>query len=406
MLDDFRPQPYQGQSIYYYNRLDGDRGAINESDLDWGVGEVTMTVTAGKSWGGVWMSLNHPATESLPIDFSAILPSQISSAYQSQMTGIEVRIVRGTPGRRFRMELKNGDSLPWSREFNLTGGPQIASYTLPALDNITQFVWVLDSAVASDYVVVDKVSFTASTKITDTAMAVFVWSYGMLLSNQDESYGLVRDKAKDLSGAFDAIQSTGSLAAATAIAAQFGVIEQAEAVKVVNKISNTLLSPDFPKFHGLWPHWITTTVTGTITIHPDSEWSSVDTAIAAIGLLDAQIALGLDPSGTEQFLRSIDWTDLQLEGGISHGYTYTEAKIPYSWDTFGGESWLVELVAAGATGKLGPIAYPTPPTANGSGFIDELAWLYTLPPSVPDNWGTDWDSYRMAATFTHLRMNG
>ena len=75
LLDDFSPQPYQGESVYFYNRLEGDRGAVNDSILDWGDGQVTTIVSSGNSWGGVWMSLNHPIREGLSIDFSAILPS-------------------------------------------------------------------------------------------------------------------------------------------------------------------------------------------------------------------------------------------------------------------------------------------------------------------------------------------
>jgi hypothetical protein len=40
--------------------------------------------------------------------------------------------------------------------------------------------------------------------------------------------GLVRDKAKDASGEFDAIQATGCLAAATASAEQLGVVDQGD----------------------------------------------------------------------------------------------------------------------------------------------------------------------------------
>jgi len=125
-------------------------------------------------------------------------------------------------------------------------------------------------------------------------------------------------------------------------------------------------------------------------IVPGTEWSSVDTVIAALGLLDAQSGLGLDTSGTEQLLQNIDWADLVTPGGISHGYTYAGDRLPYAWDVFGGESWLVELAFASVTGQSEPLAYPTPPTANGSGFIDELAWLYVLPPDQADYWGTDW----------------
>ena len=74
--------------------------------------------------------------------------------------------------------------------------------------------WI--GAAAGDTVVLDSIAFTATTPITDTATAAFVWSYGQLLNNWNPTTGLVRDKAKDASGAFDAIQATGSLAAATA----------------------------------------------------------------------------------------------------------------------------------------------------------------------------------------------
>ncbi len=396
LVDDFRPQPYQADSVYHYNRLGGDRGEINNPDTDWGTGQVTTTISLGNSWGGVWMSLNHPNREGLPIHFSAILPSQILPAYQSQITDITVLVARGTPSKTFKLELKDGDELRWKKEITLEGGQQVVSFDLPALGDVNHFVWVLDNASAGDYVVLESVSFTATTQITDTALAAFVWSYAMLLNNWNPTTGLVRDKARDASGEFDVIQATGSLAAATAVAEQLGIVTRTDAVQIARRIGDTLLL-DLPRYHGLWPHWVQISSTGAITIVPNTEWSSVDTTIAAIGLLAAQSGLGMDTSGTQQMLQGIDWDDLRSPGGISHGYTYTGDLIPYAWDTFGGESWLVKLVYAGVTGQAAPIAYPSPPTANGSGFIDELAWLYVLPPSGQDYWGTDWASYRLAA---------
>jgi hypothetical protein len=396
LLDDFVPQPYQGASLYYYNRLEGDRGAVNDSTLDWGTGQVTTTIAPGNSWGGVWMSLNHPIREAQPIDFSAILPRQISPAYQSQITGITAVIADGMPDRIFKLELKDRGELRWKKELLLNGGPQVASSDLPALGNINEFLWVLDHASAGDYVVLESISFTATTQITDTAMAAFVWSYGMLLNNWNPATGLVRDKARDASGEFDAIQVTGSLAAATAVAEQLGIVERADAIQIVKRISDTLLL-DLPRHHGLWPHWVKVSPAGKATIVENTEWSSVDTVIAALGLLTAQSALGMDTSGTEQMLQAIDWNDLAKPQGISHGYTYKGEPIPYAWDIFGGETWLVELAYAGATGRVVPITYPSPPTANGSGFIDELAWLFVPPPPGQDHWGTDWKAYRAAA---------
>jgi hypothetical protein len=291
--------------------------------------------------------------------------------------------------------------LRWKKEITLDGGQQIVSSNLPAFGNSNQVIWVLDHANPGDYVVLAKMSSTATTPITDTAMAAFVWSYGMLLNNWNPATGLVCDKAKDVSGEFDAIQATGSLVAATAIAKQLGIVDHANAIQIVRQISDTLLLKA-PRYHGLWPHWIKTLPDGKFTIADNADWSSVDTLIAAIGLLSAQSGLGMNTSGTEQMLQAIDWGNLVKASGISHGYYYAGNLNPHSWDVFGGESWLVEWAYAGVTGQVAPIARSTPPTANGSGFIDELAWLYVPPPSGPDYWGTDWTSYRQKAADTQI----
>jgi hypothetical protein len=331
--------------------------------MTWGRGQVTSTIAARQTWGGGWLSLNHLIGEGLPINFSALLPAQIQPAYQSQITGLTVQIARGTPKGFFRLELKDRGALRWAFTTTLKGGSQVVSVDLPALGAINELLWVLDPAAPGDTVVLDSISFIATTPITDTATTAFVWSYGQLLNNWSPTTGLVRDKAKDASGVFDAIQATGSLAAATALAEQVDVVSRADAIQIVNTISDTLLL-DLPRFHGLWPHFVVTSTSG-ITIAWGTEWSSIDTVIAAIGLLTAQQSLGLDTSGAEQVLRDIDW------------------------DVFGGESWLVELAYASATGQVAPIRNPAPPTANGSGFIDELSWLFVPPPSRPDYWATD-----------------
>lgn len=393
IVDDFRPKPYQGNSVYFSNRLGGDRGAINESVLDWGNGQVTTTISSGKTWGGVWMSLNHPIRENVPVNLSALLPPQILPAYQSRITGINVSIIEATPNKAFKIELKDGSNLAWENIITLDGVRQEVSAALPTLGNITEFVWVLDQASAGDFVVLDNISFISTTQITDTATAAFVWSYGMLLNNWDSMTGLVRDKAKDASGEFDAVQTTGTLAAATAVAEQLGIINHSDAVEIVEKISDTLLH-DLPRFHGLWPHFVEKSSAGEIMIAPNTEWSSVDTVIAAVSLLTAQQGLGMDTTGTEQMLEAIMWDDLIRPDGISHGYSYTGDPLLSAWDVFGGESWLVALAYASVSGQVAPVKYPSPPTANGSGFIDELAWLFAPPPAGEDFWGTDWAAYR------------
>lgn len=402
LVDDFQTHTFDGEPFHFFNRLNGDRGPINGSMLAWGAGQVTTTVSQGNSWGGVWMSLNHPLAEALPLDFSTLLPAQVLPAYQSRITGLTVQIASGSPGRQFRVELKDRNEIRWSQEVTLSGGAQVISADLPALGDISQLVWVLDRASAGDTVVLDAISLTATTRIADTATAAFVWSYGMLLNNWSPASGLVRDKAKHAGGEFDAIQATGCLAAATAVAEQLGVIKRSDAIQIVNRISQTLLI-DTPRFHGLWPHFVNTSASGAITIAPNTEWSSVDTIIAAVGLLTAQQALGIDSSSAEHMVQTIDWADLTAANGmIAHGYAYSGERLGSAWDVFGGESWLADLAYAGATGRIAPMPYAGPPSANGSGFIDELAWLFVRPPAGLDYWGADWAAYRLAAADRQL----
>ena len=404
LLDDFSRLPNRNKSGSFFNRLDGDGRPLNNSGIEWGDGQVTTRVSPGNSRGGVSMSLNHPRSEELPLNFSAVLPRQILPDFQSQITDLTVQIVRGTPGTTFRIELKDGNNVRWEDKTKLTGKQQTVRFNLPALGNNDHIVWVLDDAKPGNEIVLDEVSFTATTRITDTATAAFVWSYGMLLNNWNPATGLVRDKAKEVSGEFDAIQATGSLAAATAIAKQLGIVDPADAIRIVQKISDALLPNNkVPRKHGLWPHFIMRSPAGELINAKNSEWSSVDTVIAAIGLLTAQSVLGLNTSGTEQMFQVINWRNLIKPSGISHGYNCAgdllrdSSRIPLSWNIFGGESWLVGLAYAGVMRHVAPILHPTPPTANGSGFIDELAWLYVPPPSRQDYWGTDWTSYRQAA---------
>ena len=96
LVDDFIPQPLRGDATYFYNRLGGDL-AIGDTLLEWGKGIVTATVRSGSS-GGLCMNLSHPNKEGGTLDFSAILPKEICSKYQSKITAIAVSVAEAKPG--------------------------------------------------------------------------------------------------------------------------------------------------------------------------------------------------------------------------------------------------------------------------------------------------------------------
>lgn len=146
LVDDFEPEPVAGQPVYYYNRLEGDRGAINNAALTFGAGQVTTTVSAGNAWAGAWLSLNHPIREQASISLDAVLPPQIRPEYQSAVVGIEAQVAAGSPGRSFRLELKDHGEFRWTGETVLTGGPQPVAFDLPQARPANELVWVLDHA--------------------------------------------------------------------------------------------------------------------------------------------------------------------------------------------------------------------------------------------------------------------
>ena len=242
----------------------------------------------------------------------------------------------------------------------------------------------------------------------------FLWSYATLLANWDPASGLTRDHAYWAAGEFDNVSASGMQAAAAAMAWRLGFISRASATRIITQTTDALLA--LPRCHGLWPHFFTSTqvVSGTqivtdAQIVTGTEWSSIDTVIAIVALVEAREALSLDTTAVEEVLTDMDWQALILgNGSISHGYvTDCSQRIEDpqggnagGWRDFGTESWLVNLGYAAATGRVAEFDH-TPPTFNGSGFIDEMAWLLVPPPDV-DRWCTDWWSYRQRAADCQL----
>jgi hypothetical protein len=413
LVDDYATQPMQGHTFWFHNRLGGDRGPIGRPEsVVWRDGVVTATIVGMETLVGAWTSLNHPIYDCAPINFSAIFPPQIKPEYQGHITGLRIRILdgRGT----FYVELKIGENTycpphyaKWtSAHVNLSGGPRDLSFDLPSnLGQIQTLNWVL-TGTEGDYVVVDRVELTATVPYPDTSGRAFLWSYAMLLANWDPGSGLTRDHAYYAANQFDNVSASGVQAAAAAMAWRLGFISQDSATEIVSKTTQALL--DLPRDgddcgrSGLWPHFVDHghIVTGT-------EWSSIDTVIAAVALIEAREALGLGTTEVEQVLEDVRWNTLTLtDGHISHGYWFTtpcqiiEPGGEGGWRDFGTESWLVNLGYAAATGKVAEFDH-TPPTFNGGGFIDELAWLL-MPPCCGDRWGTEWCSYSQRAADCQL----
>jgi len=421
LVDDFAPQPLnttaqacrdrRGKPFWCHNRLGGDRGEINpgSGSVEWGKGFVKAAIASGATtYAGVFTSLNHPIRDCEPINFSSIFPPQIEPQYQGRITGIRIH-VRDSRGS-FQVELQRGEnqfcppqiSVWRSEKVSLRSGQDTLQFDLPSnLTEIQNLNWLVIGN-AGDFAVVDRVELNAELPQLDPAQRAFLWSYAMLLANWDPESGLTRDHAYLTAGEYDNISASGMQAPAAVMAWHLGFITKASAIDIVTRTTAALMKLD-RSCHGLWPHFVERG-----RIRQGTEWSSIDTIIALVALLEARQALGLETTELESVLTNIDWRDLRLENGsISHGYNEKDCKHIQTgsekaiWKDFGTESWLVNLGYAAATNDTAVFDH-TPPTYNGSGFIDELAWLL-VPTPRQDRWGTPWCEYRQTAADKQLR---
>ncbi len=426
--------PVSCQSGGYYNRIGGDRFKLRDFEADPTNGVAVyryvrkgtyraecVRLKPGEYWGccGKGYALNAPLVTRPALNPNALFHPMIKAAYQPVLVGVDVVVskVESPAGRSdlsFRIELKgfdsNGAEVP-RRTVGVVGrstllaGPFPRTFSMdvdPAtLGTVGMVTWILDRTQTGDAIAVDQVRLRVQmqTPTLDPKLEAFVWSFAMALNNYDDATGMAGDRANFPKTDFENVTASCALAKLIAEGIALGVVDETQGKKAIMKIANTMLTivPRGPA--GIWPHF--TRNGGTERI-PDVEWSSGDTAYAALDLLVTLQAIG-DPAGqipgVLAFLRGINWRALKLpDGSISHGYTPAGTLLPYGWRGFGAETVGVLLACLIGGGDLGIMdAYPTD---NGSGFI--LNAQYPILFTGRDRWGNDWDALRRAEAATQV----
>lgn len=397
LVDDFFQQPIQGDQFWRFNRLGGDREEVGAGDaafVVWGEGTVSVRILGGQLTSvGFRESLIHSLQEKIPLNASAVFPSQIKSEFQGRVTGLVLRVLDGRG--ELKIELQSPGSQPaWTQTVSLNGGPQALKFDLHQLQEIASLDTILIGT-EGDFVIVDRIELLVEMPHLPIEHRAFLISYANLLANLDMSTGLTRDRSNWPRGDFDNVSAGALLAAATASASELGYISREAAIKIVDTITEGV--EKLIKCHGLLPHFASR---GSIT--PGTEFSSLDTVVTLISLISARQALGLDMGSQENLLTAIDWDSLITANGfLSHGYNFDCVRLlPNDWDVFGSEAWLVNFAFAAATGNIVNFDEDHV-TYNGSGFISEIAFLQIRPPEI-DVWGIDWHSVREQAVGQQL----
>ena len=413
-LDDHEtPLPAAGG---YYNLTGGDRGTLNDNDVDYSWDEESYTaevVNNSDTWGGMWYSPVRVIRDNVPLDFRAIFGPYIRSEYQGQIIGAEILVSRAnSPSNNTSLELKFelkdelGASVYAESWSDLIPGTYpktyAASFNPSDIGSVKEILWLIEHAETGDSVAIDRIRLHASVPEMPTEEQAFLWSYSWLMANYDPDSGMVQDRSNFGAGDMENVTATAKAAKLSYYAYQKGYVSYDDANAIISKIADTLINivPRGPSgVNTLWPHF---TKLGGTELLDNAEWASGDTAYAALDIITALQMLG-DPQdqldSLIQFAQNIDWEALLLEnGGLSHGYDYQGALIPYGWKSFGMETIGIAWAYASATGNIAVM--DPPPSDNGSGFIDNAHYPIVL--SGKDYWCNDWDEYRNTMADTQI----
>jgi hypothetical protein len=353
-------------------------------------------------WAGMWHSLAGLGREpDKTLDFTSCFAPWIVAKMQPRCTGVTLRI-SGTG--QVKLEIKSADEkVLWSWQQTINA-PEPRDFTLDCpTDSLRAAKYLNWIAQPGTNVAVDTISLRIEMPPLSTPDRVFLVSYAKLSRCYDRSVGVVKNRAHWPTGAFDAVPASGLFALATAAASTRGFVDREFALKVLNDIHHTMDA--LPRAHGWLPHFISRNpVTSQYTIHPGTEFSTVDTSLYYHGMILAAQILGdtkLLAKLDQQVKELVFETLRDADGWINHGFREDgETLLRGVWNGWGGETAMTLLAEQMALGSAAKLKMSTVGQAhNGVGFIAEIQSLYyphfdeARPDAVS---GVNWRESRLA----------
>lgn len=406
----------------YYTTIQSDCGQFGEG-LSFRIeqSENALHLRVGASgYAGFWHSVNGRAKDiELTLRASSVLPAIIKPAYQPHIKGLYVRI-KGTGTWKIELKAKDASTEYCLQKWGPTHTDE-ADYvqftTNLAVPEKTDFKLLNIVVEANSDLWFDEVGFIMSMPLLPDLDYAFLTSACQVFRCHDPVTGFVRDKSFQpafqkpddvLKYVFNTVPGQGFATLTAATAADRGFVETADAVALAQLTIERLvgLSSNAAVAHssGFLPHWICVAEDGvTASRHPDSEFSTVDTALAYLSAYAAAAILGLAPEKNAILnrIQALDFDAVTLPGNqISHGFDKNGQLISSAWTNWGGETALL-MILAKMNDPVRTWSYcAEPPVFSGRGFIQELAPLLfarfgALPEGGVDGKGVDWYAERL-----------
>lgn len=386
------------------------------TDFGWmGPGQGRLDARAGTirtkpdgEWTGAWHSLAGLATETQrvfdPTDLTGLGgPAEVRA-------GVVAVTVDARGQGELRVELADASKgVRWARTMTLVPGERTRhrfEFDAPEVGSLKFLNWVAEPGSAVE---VSALGF----EVKRPPMADEEWllriSLGKLRRCHDPEGGLTRDRAHLPVGVFDSVSSSGLHALASAAAAAEGILERETVAAEIRKTTRALLA--MPKAGGFLPHFTRRDAEGRPQVHPGTEYSTVDTAIALVSLRLAAGVLDLPDvaDATTALISDLDFDGVSdPEGWIGHGFTQDgNTLLASQWRDWGGETALV-LALEGMVPNREPRGRMQPGgrVFRGVAFIAEIQSLFypDFDRDTPDGMGgTVWPAVRRDLLERHKR---
>jgi len=358
-----------------YTALGSDFGFIGpgQNSIRWEPGHVCVKVT-GNQWGGMWHSLNRRgAQKDRWFDFAQPYPAFISAKFQPRVVGLRVR---GKGHGKVDVEFKDADQNVLWRDIWEMDHDEDRDFirSLPSLPKAKFLSWISEEGCE---MCLDHVALQLEMPDVPKDLRIFLKSYAKLARCYSEQTGMVRDRAHGDEGAFDAMPATGMFCLATAVAARHEVVTSDFALQLLRRTHGIVSGIKTHK--GLLPHFVSRREDGKYAIHPNTEFSSVDSALYFHSMLIAAEMLGDAETSADLLaqIRRIPFADLVDESGhVTHGFNENGVQLTAVWRDWGGETALVLLLQHLAVGKQLPLRMLEDGKVwLGTGFIPEIQSL-------------------------------
>lgn len=356
------------------------------SDFGWmGPGEGRIDSKGGiirvrpqGEWTGAWHSLaGHASQGNRTLDPRDLIGL---GGPAEKLCGIHELSVNAGGRGLLRLELADAQrQVVWRASLQLDSEATVTNAFVigPEISGRIKFMnWIAETG---SEVRLSSIGFIAERPEMTPEEWAFRISLGKLRRCHDANGGLTRDRGHLPPGEFDSIASTGMHALASALGAAEGMLSRDQ---VIEEINNTIAAiRSLPTAHGFLPHFIHSSTSGKPDIHPGTEYSTVDTAIALQSLLLAAEVLAL-PEMTREITEMISLLDFDsvtdADDWIGHGFLEDRTtRLESKWSDWGGETALVLALEAmmpdrEPRGKMST----TGEIYRGTGFISEIQSLF------------------------------